>query len=82
MAAMYGLPKRLMYFLVLLIVCMSFYPTKDSFAKKKPYSWNIGIGIGLNLTRIEIVDRCSNGIFEGQHNKVNCSCQRKASQND
>ena len=77
MAAMYGLPKRPMYFSVSLIVCMSFYPTKDSFPKRKPYSWNIGIGIGLNLTRIEIVDQCYNEIFEGQHSEVNCSRQPK-----
>ena len=82
MAAMYGLPKRPMYFSVSLIVCMSFYPTKDSFPKRKPYSRNIGIGIGLNLTRIEIVDRCYKEIFEGQHSEVNCPCQRKTSQND
>ena len=41
---------------VLLIVCVSFYPAKDSFTERRPYSCNIGIGIGLNLTRIEIVD--------------------------
>ncbi|CAB4026053.1 Hypothetical predicted protein [Paramuricea clavata] len=56
MAAMYELPKRLIYFLVLLIVCVSFYPAKDGYVDKRSHPWNIGISVALNLTKIEIVD--------------------------
>jgi hypothetical protein len=56
MAAMYELPKRLIYFLVLLIVCVSFYPAKDGYVDKRSHPWNIGISVALNLTKFEIVD--------------------------
>ena len=53
---MYELPKRLIYSLVLLIVCVSFYPAKDGYVEKRSHPWNIGINVALNLTKIEIVD--------------------------
>ena len=56
MAGMYELPKRLIYFLVLLIVCVSFYPAKDGYVEKQLHPCNIAISVALNLTKIEIVD--------------------------